>query len=80
MDNHNILLHICHIPPCKHFYFYNDTSVSDLNIVELPDLGEAAHVGLGVLVVPELDGLGPVVAPLHHGAGLQMVAPQLAYA
>ena len=51
--------------------------MSDLNIVELPDLGEATHVGLGVLVVPELDGLGPVVAPLHHGARLQVVRAQL---
>ena len=48
-----------------------------LDIVELPDLAEAAHVGLRVLVVPELDGLAPVVAPLHHCAGLQVVAPQL---
>ena len=48
-----------------------------LDIIELPDLREESHVGLGVLVVPELDGAGPVVAPLHHRARPQVVAAQL---
>ena len=44
-----------------------------LDIVELSDLGKEPHICLCVLVVPELDGLSPVVAPLHHGSGLQMI-------
>ena len=51
--------------------------VPHLDIIELPDLREESHVGLGVLVVPELDGAGPVVAPLHHRARPQVVAAQL---
>ena len=57
--------------------FFPSALCDHLDIVELPDLAEAAHVGLGVLVVPELDSLAPVIAPLHHRAGLQVVAPQL---
>ena len=53
------------------------TLCSHLDVVELPDLTEAAHVGLGVLVVPQLDGLAPVVTPFHHRARLQVIAPQL---
>ena len=40
--------------------------------VQLPQLGEQAGVGdVGPHVGPELDPLGPVVAPVIHGARLQ---------
>ena len=51
----------------------HDIENKHLDIVKLSDLGEEPHVGLCVLVVPELDGLGPVVAPLHHSSRLQMI-------
>ena len=45
-----------------------------LNVVELAHLGESPHKSLGVLVVAHSNAPGPVVAPLHHGARLQLVA------
>ena len=53
--------------------FVKMNEIKHLDIVELSDLGKEPHICLGVLVVPELDGLSPVVAPLHHGSGLQMI-------
>ena len=50
-----------------------------LHIVELPNLWEESHICLSVLVIPELDGFRPIVAPLHHGARLQVVGPELVY-
>ena len=32
-----------------------------------------------VFSIPEPDGLGPVVAPLHHSARLEVVGPQLVH-
>ena len=47
------------------------------DIVQITHLRKHAHEGFGVLVVSHPNGLGPVVAPLHHGAGFEVVVPQL---
>lgn len=49
----------------------SDLIIDDnLDIVKFPNLGEKSHVCFCVLIVTELDSLGPVVTPFHHGTWL----------
>ena len=47
------------------------------NVVKVADLRKGAQERFRVLVVAKADGLGPVVAPLDHGARLEVITSKL---
>jgi len=47
------------------------------DVVKVSDLRKGAEKRFRVLVVAKADGLGPVVAPLDHGARLEVITSKL---